>query len=151
VKRRTFIALVGGAAVAWPLAARAQQRVRRIGVLMGTAESDPEQKALVSALIQALADLGWREGHNIRIEYRWAFGDADRLEEYAAELGGLGLDVIFGQGTPAVTALERQAGTTPVIFVMVTDPVGSGLVANLAKPGGKLTGFSNYEYAMGGK
>jgi putative tryptophan/tyrosine transport system substrate-binding protein len=73
VKRRTFIALVGGAAVAWPLAARAQQRVRRIGVLMGTAESDPEQKALVSALIQALADLGWREGHNIRIEYRWAF------------------------------------------------------------------------------
>jgi putative ABC transport system substrate-binding protein len=101
VKRREFITLLGSAACAWPLAVSAQQRVRRIGVLMGTAESDPEQKALVSALIQALADLGWKEGHNIRIEYRWAFGDADRLEEYAAELAGLGLDVIFGQGTPA--------------------------------------------------
>jgi putative ABC transport system substrate-binding protein len=153
VKRREFITLLGGTSVAWPLAARAQQpdRMKRIGVLMGTAESDPEQKALVAAFVRALADFGWKDGGNVRIEYRWASGDADLLRAHAAELARLVPDVIFGQGTPIVTAMQRQSRTTPIVFVMVTDPIGSGLVASLANPGGNITGFSNYEYTMGGK
>jgi putative tryptophan/tyrosine transport system substrate-binding protein len=153
MKRREFITLVGGASVVWPLAARAQQgdRVRRIGVLMGTDESDPEQKALVSAFVHALADLGWRDGRNIRIDYRWASGDTGRLREQAAELAGLTPDVVVAQGTPATTALRHSTPATAIVFVMVTDPVGSGLVSSLAHPAGNITGFTNYEYTLGGK
>jgi putative tryptophan/tyrosine transport system substrate-binding protein len=153
MKRRTFITLLGGAAATWPLAARAQQpdQMRRIGVLMGTEESDPDQKALVSAFAQALADLGWRDGRNIRIEYRWASGDTGRLREKAAELASIAPDVVLAQGTAPTTALRQAAPATAIVFVMVTDPVGSGLVSSLAHPGGNITGFTNYEYALGGK
>ena len=153
MKRREFITLLGGSAVAWPLAARAQQgeRVRRIAVLMGTSEGDADQQARISALVRALADLGWREGSNIRIEYRWASGDAKRLQAHAAELTQSAPDVIFAQGTPATTALRRGTGTTPIVFVMVTDPIIDGLVASLARPGGNVTGFANYELTMGVK
>ncbi len=136
MKRREFITLLGGAAAAWPLAARAQQteQARRIGVLMGTADSDPDQKALVSVFTEA-----------------WAAGDIARLRASAAELARLALDAIFVQGTPATTALRQAAPTTPLIFVNVTDPVSSGLVSSLAHPGGNITGFTNYEFSMGGK
>jgi putative tryptophan/tyrosine transport system substrate-binding protein len=153
VKRREFIALLGGAAGAWPLAARAQQsdRARRIGVLMGTAESDPDQKAMVSVFTRALEDLGWKEGANIRIDRRWAEGDVAGLRTQASELARLGLDVILAQGTPATTALRQAAPTTPLVFVNISDPISSGLVSSLAYPGGNITGFTNYEFSMGGK
>jgi ABC-type uncharacterized transport system substrate-binding protein len=150
--RRAFVTMLGGAA-AWPLAARAQQseRVRRIGVLMGTAENDPDQRTLVATFVQALAELGWRDGGNIRIEHRWASGDPARLRALAEELTRLAPDLIFVQGTPGTTALQQAAGTIPILFVMVTDPISSGVVASLARPGGSATGFTNYELAMGGK
>jgi putative tryptophan/tyrosine transport system substrate-binding protein len=153
MKRREFISLLGGAAAAWPLAARAQQpdRVRRIGVLIGTAESDPDQKAMVSVFTRALEDLGWKEGANIRIERRWAEGDVAGLRTQASELARLGLDVSFAQGTLATTALRQAAPTTPLVFVNISDPIGSGLVSSLAYPGGNITGFTNYELSMGGK
>ena len=152
MKRREFITLIGGAA-AWPFAARAQQSpgVKRVGVLMGTADSDPDQKALVSVFSQALAELGWKEGINIHIEYRWAAGDAARLPSLSAELARLTPDAIFAQGTPATSALRRAAPTTPVVFVNVSDPVSTGLVSSLGHPGGNITGFTNYEFSMGGK
>jgi putative ABC transport system substrate-binding protein len=144
--------LVGGAAV-MPLAARAQQpdRMRQVGVLMGTSESDPNQKALVSAFTRSLADLGWKEGVNIRIERRWAEGELARLRTQAAELARIAPDALFAQGTPGTTALRQVAPTTPLVFVMITDPVSSGLVSSLAYPGGNITGFTNYEFSMGGK
>ena len=152
MRRREFITLVGSAAVAWPLAARAQpEGIERVGVLMGTADSDPDQKALVSVFSQALAELGWKEGTNIHIEYRWAAGDTARLPALSAELARLTPDAIFGQGTPVTTALRRAAPTTPVVFVNVSDPVSTGLVSSIARPGGNVTGFTNYEFSMGGK
>jgi putative ABC transport system substrate-binding protein len=153
MKRRKFISLLGGAAVAWPLKAHAQQRteIKRVGVLMGTAESDADQKALVSVFSQSLADFDWKEGANIHIEYRWAGGDTGRLPALAAELARLAPHAIFVQGTPATTALRRAAPTTPVVFVNVSDPVSTGLVSSLAHPGGNITGFTNYEFSMGSK
>src|SRR5262245_21332647 len=118
---------------------------------MGTAESDPDQKALVSAFGQALADHGWEDGRNVRLEYRWASGDAAHLREQAAKLASLTPEVVLAQGTPATTALRHAAPATAIVFVMVTDPVGSGLVSSLAHPGGHITGFTNYESTMGGK
>src|SRR6516162_185722 len=151
VGRRKFLATLGGAA-AWPLAAGAQQGggMRRIGVLMGTAQNDPDQKTSLAALLEGLAALDWRDGRNIHIEYRWAAGDPEQLRTYAAELGALSLEVVLTQGTPATAALRQAASTIPIVFVSVTDPVGSGLVVNLAHPGGNITGFSNYETSMGG-
>ena len=152
MRRREFLGALSGAA-AWSTAARAEQavRARRIAVVMGTADSDSDQKALVSVFTQALAALGWNEGTNIDIEYRWAAGDTARLRAYAAELARLAPDAIFVQGTPAATALRQAAPTTPLVFVNVTDPVSSGLVSSLARPGGNVTGFTNYEFSMGGK
>jgi putative tryptophan/tyrosine transport system substrate-binding protein len=152
IARRQFVAGLGGTVVGWPLAARAQQpTLPMVGVLMGTADSDPDQKALVSVFTQALLELGWKEGTNIHIEYRWAAGDTARLRDLAAELAHLAPNAIFAQGTPATTALRQAAPTTPVVFVNVTDPVSSGLVSSLAHPGGNITGFTNYEFSMGGK
>jgi putative tryptophan/tyrosine transport system substrate-binding protein len=158
MKRREVITLLGGVAVAQslfvPRVVRAQQPTgggRRVGILMGTAENDLEQRGLVSAFVQALADLGWHDGRNIRIEYRWASGDTDRLRAEAASLAAVAPDVIFCQGTPAATALHQAAPATPIVFVMVTDPIGTSLVTSLARPGGNITGFTNYEYSMGGK
>ena len=152
MRRRQFITLLGGAA-AWPLSAYAQQpqRIPQIGVLMGVAESDPGGQARIAAFQQGLADLGWTVGRNIHLEYRWAAGDIDRTRAYAAELVALAPEVLVGNGTPALTALRDATRSIPIVFVVVNDPVGQGFVANLARPGGNITGFSFLEYSMVGK
>jgi putative ABC transport system substrate-binding protein len=153
VKRREFITLLGGTAAAWPLAARAQQgeRVRRIGVLMNLTADDPETLARVTAFAQGLQELGWRDGRNVRIDYCWAAGDAGRFHRCAQELLALAPDVTLASATPSVVALQQTTRTVPIVFVGVADPVGAGLVASLARPGGNTTGFSIYEYGISGK
>jgi ABC-type uncharacterized transport system substrate-binding protein len=153
MRRREFITLLGGAAAAWPLAARAQQldRMRRLGVLMGFAEGDHEAQARIAGFKQALEGLGWTNGRNIEFNYRWTLGDADRMRVYARELVQLAPDVILSATTLALAAARQETGTVPIVFVNVSDPVGSGLVANLSRPGGNITGFSNFEPLMGGK
>jgi putative ABC transport system substrate-binding protein len=153
MRRRDFIKGIAGSAVAWPFAARAQQTrlVRRLGVLMAPQESDPEGKAQLSGFTQALAALGWIEGHNLQTEIRWGGGDANRARIYAKELVALQPDVILAQGTPVTAALQRQTQTIPIVFVVVTDPVGDGFVAGLAHPGGNITGFLTSESAITGK
>jgi len=152
VKRRAFITLVGGAAVVWPLAARAQQgeRVRRIGVLMNLAADDPEAPGRIAAFAQGLGELGWTTGNNVRIDYRWAANNPDRGRRYAEELIALAPDVILASGSAAARPL-LQATRTSIVFVQVIDPVGLGLVASLARPGGNATGFSTFEYSMSRK
>jgi putative ABC transport system substrate-binding protein len=153
MRRREFITLLGGAAVAWPLAAPAQQgeRVRRIGVLMNLAADDPETLARVTAFAQGLQELGWRDGRNVRIDYCWAAGDAGRFHRCAQELLALAPDVTLASAHPSVVALQQTTRTVPIVFVGVADPVGAGLVASLAQPGGNTTGFSIYEYGISGK
>jgi len=152
MKRREFISLLGGA-VAWPIAARAQQtgRVRRIGVLMNTAADDAQGQAWNAAFAQGLQQLGWEVGGNIRIDYRWGAGDTERFRKYAAELVALGPDVILGTAASIVAALQQVSRTIPIVFVSTIDPVGAGLVASLARPGGNATGFTSYEFSMSGK
>jgi ABC-type uncharacterized transport system substrate-binding protein len=152
-RRRQFITLLGGAAAAWPLAARAQQRerMRRIGVLAAYAENDPEAQARINAFRRALQELGWTEGHNVRMDYRWGTGDPDRARAFTTELLSLAPDVIVAHGTPALTALHRATRTIPVVFVSVIDPVGAGYVQSLPLPGGNITGFSTFEPEIGGK
>jgi putative ABC transport system substrate-binding protein len=152
MRRRQFISLLGGAA-AWPLAARAQQadRVRRIGVLMAYAESDQEGQAWVAAFREEFQKLGWRDGHNIRIDSRWAAADVDSRQRLAKELVALQPDLILTQNTPTTEAMLQQTRTIPIIFANVADPVGRGFVANLPRPGGNVTGFINLEGSMGGK
>jgi putative ABC transport system substrate-binding protein len=152
MQRREFITLLGGAAVAWPLAVRAQQseRMRRIGVLMAIAADDPEAKGRIAAFQQGLNESGWTDGRNVRIDYRWAVGDADRVR-YAAELVALAPDVILATTGATVGALQQASHTVPIVFVTVIDPVGGGWVASLARPGGNATGFAAYEFSMGGK
>jgi putative ABC transport system substrate-binding protein len=139
--------------VAWPLAARAQQgeQVRRIGVLIGGDENDPEWKRLLSAFTQALADLGWTDGRNVRMDLRWFGDDINRMRALAQELVGLQPDIIVATTTPATIALQRQTRTIPIVFATVSDPVASGIVARLDRPGGNITGFALYEAALGGK
>jgi putative ABC transport system substrate-binding protein len=152
VNRREFITLLGGAA-AWPLAARAQQpdRIRRIGVLMGFAEGDPIAQSMVAAFRSALPKLGWTEGSSVRIELRWAGPDFDRINRLAKEMADLRPDAILGQTTPVVRALAREMPTSPIVFVTVSDPIGSGFAASLARPGGNITGFTVDDSALGGK
>jgi putative ABC transport system substrate-binding protein len=152
MKRREFVAFLGGAA-AWPLAARAQQpdRMRRIGVLMGWSESDPEYRARVDAVVQGLAQLGWTEGRNLRVDVRWTNGDTERARTLAKELVGLQPDVILATTTPPTAALQRETRTIPIVFAVVSDPIGAGFVTSLARPGGNITGFTSVEAAMGGK
>jgi putative ABC transport system substrate-binding protein len=152
LRRRQFLTLLGGAAV-WPLAAHAQQseRMRRIGVLMNLAADDREALTRVTALVQRLQELGWTEGHNVRIDTRWAAGDADSFRRYAGELVALAPDVILSSGTPSAAALQQATRSVPIVFVQVVDPVGSGFVENLARPGGNMTGFSVFEYGISGK
>ena len=152
MKRRQFITLLGGAAVAWPLAARAQQalRVRRVGVLMGAVESDPARRSQLAAFRGALAKLGWREGSNLGIEVRWG-ADPELCARYAAELVALGPEVLLADSSPSLEALHRQTRTIPIVFVTVADPVGQGFVANLAHPGGNITGFSVFDAPMASK
>jgi putative ABC transport system substrate-binding protein len=151
MRRREFIALFGGAAV-WPLAARAQQsnRVRLVGVLLAMAPSDPEAPPRVKAFEAGLRELGWTEGRNLRLEYRWASDDATLLRSQATELVGLAPDLILATSTPVLAAL-RQGSPLPIVFVQVTDPVGGGFVPNLARPGGYLTGFTSFEFTIGSK
>jgi putative ABC transport system substrate-binding protein len=153
MRRREFITLIGGAGLAWPLAALAEQaqRMRRVGVLMGVAENDPEGQARVAAFRQGLADLSWADGRNVHIDYRWAAGDTDRIRAYTSELVALAPDVLVGNGTSALTALRDATQSIPIVFILVNDPVGQGFIANLARPGGNITGFSFLEYSMIGK
>jgi len=150
VRRREFITLLGGAVAAWPLAAHAQQneRMRRIGVLMPFAKDNPEAQARTAAFLQELQKLGWTEGRNLQIEYR---GDTDDLRKAATELVTSSPDVILGNGTPAVAALQQATRTVPIVFASVADPVSGGFVASLAKPGGNITGFTNVDYGIGAK
>src|SRR6266702_778904 len=153
MKRRDFITLVAGAAAAWPLAARAQQpeRMRLIGVLMAYAENDSTAQSWLAAFRAALAKLGWTEGSNLRIELRWSAADADRMRTLAKELVDLRPNAILGVTTPAVGALARETRTIPIVFAGVTDPIGAGFAANLAHPGGNITGFTANDPALGGK
>jgi putative tryptophan/tyrosine transport system substrate-binding protein len=149
MRRREFITLVGGAAATWPLTTRAQQ-MRRIGMLLAFSESDLEGQSRVAAFQKGLQELGWMDGRNVRIDYRWAVGDADRVR-YAAELVAIAPDVILATTGATVGALQQASRSVPIVFVTVIDPVGGGWVASLARPGGNATGFATYEFSMGGK
>jgi putative ABC transport system substrate-binding protein len=153
LRRRQFITLLGSAAAAWPLAARAQQgeRGRRIGVLMNLAADDAEGQARIAAFLQGLQQLGWTDGGNVRIDYRWAAGDASRFQRYAEELLALAPDVILASATPSIQALQRATRTVPIVFALVADPVGAGIVESLARPGGNTTGFTPNEYGISAK
>src|SRR6266850_5184489 len=152
VRRRDFIVLLSGAATAWPFAVRAQQgsRVRRIGVFMSLAEDDPESQTRLAAFVQGLKELGWANGHNVRIDYIWGAGDVDGYQRYAAELVARSPDVILASG-PIVRTLEQETRTVPIVFVQAIDPLGSGGIASLARPGGNATGFASIEYPISGK
>jgi len=152
MKRREFITLLGGAA-AWPLVARVQQgdRVRRIGVLMPGDENDPVRKTEVSTFTQALADLGWTDGRNVRVDLRWAGDDINRIRALARELVGLQPDIIVTAGTPATAVVQRETRTIPIVFANVANPVAGGIVARLDRPSGNITGFATFEAPLGGK
>jgi putative ABC transport system substrate-binding protein len=153
VRRREFITLLGGAA-AWPLAARSQQpeRMRRLGFLWSVfAADDSEGQARGNAFVQGLQELGWSVGRNLRVDYRWGLGDADRLRRAVQELVSLSPDVLFAAGDLAATELQQATRSLPIVFTNVADPVGAGLVQSLARPGGNITGFMNIEYGQGGK
>src|SRR5262245_30706346 len=152
IRRRAFISLLGGAA-AWPLAARAQQAsgMRRIGVLMNLAADDPEAPARVAALAQGLGELGWAAGRNVMIDYRWGAGDTERIRKHAAELVALAPQVILVNSSQAVAILLQATRTVPIVFVGLPDPVGAGFVDSLARPGGNVTGFMEFEYSQSGK
>jgi len=152
MQRRDFITLLSGAAATWPLAARAQQpeQMRRIGVL-SNAPADAQGQSGVEAFQQALRQLGWSDGRNVRIDVRWGENDPDRDRKYAAELVALAPDVLLAAGTLSVAALQKATRSVPIVFVRVSDPVGGGLVESLARPGGNTTGFMNFEYNLSGK
>jgi putative ABC transport system substrate-binding protein len=153
MRRREFISLLGGAAAIWPVAARAQQseRVRRIGIILPAAADDPEWQAWLGAFLQALAQLGWSIGHNVRIDTRWATTNAAEIRMHAAELASLAPDVILAAGTSTVGPMLQATRTVPVVFPNVGDPVGAGFVESLARPGGNGTGFLAFEYSLSGK
>ena len=153
MQRREFITLLGGAAAAWPLAARAQQpeRVRRIGVLYSLAEDDPESVMRRAAFEQAIKELGWTIGGNLRIDYRWARNDPELIRKFAAELVALAPDVILTSGSLVVEPMIRATRNIPIVFLQVIDPVGSGLIESMAHPGGNVTGFTQFEYSLAGK
>ena len=152
-RRREFITLLGGAAVAWPLAAHAQQgeRMRRIGVLLPAAENDPEFQARMRAFQQGLLESGWSIGRNVQLDVRWAGPNAAKIRQQAEELVAIAPDVIFATGGTPVAALQQINRSLPIVFVQVPDPVGAGFVDSLAQPGGRVTGFTQYEYGVGAK
>jgi putative ABC transport system substrate-binding protein len=152
MRRREFVTLIGVAA-AWPIAARAQQgeRMRRIGVLTINAEDDPEYRASIAQFVQGLASFGWTEERNIQIDRRYAAGDVERMRVFAKELVGLAPDVLFTSSTPASVALWRETKSIPTVFAQVSDPIGEGFVASLARPGGHMTGLTNFEPSLGAK
>lgn len=152
MERRQFVAVLGGAA-AWPLMAHAQQsgQMRRIGVLLGSATDDPQVVAGLAAFKAALGELGWIEGRNVQIDYRFGATDTDRINALAKQLVALQPDLILGQSTPVTAALQHETKTIPIVFVIVSDPVGSGFVTSLSRPGGNITGFINIEDSLSGK
>ena len=151
--RREFITLLGDAAAAWPVAARAQQgeQMRRIGILVNVSESDREGRARFEAFLQGLQQLGWTDGRNVRLDIRWGAGDLDRIRRYAAELVALAPDVILAITSSTVAALQQATSTVPIVFVGVIDPIGAGFLESMARPGGNATGFTAFEYAIGAK
>jgi putative tryptophan/tyrosine transport system substrate-binding protein len=153
MRRREFITLVGGAVVAWPLAARAQQseRTRRIGVLLNIRADDPQSQARLAAFAQGLQRLGWTIGQNILLDYRWGSGDAEAMRQHANELVALAPDVILAHSSAALAPLLQVTRTIPIVFTIVADPVSAGYVEGLARPGGNATGFTNFEYGIAGK
>ena len=153
IGRRAFITLLGGAAAAWPLAARAQQpeRMRRIGMLLPATADDPEFQARVGAFLQGLALLGWTIGRNVRIDIRWATANAADIRRHAAELAALAPDVILAHGASSVGPLLQATRTVPIVFPVISDPVAAGFVDSLARPGGNATGFMLFEYSLSGK
>jgi putative ABC transport system substrate-binding protein len=153
VRRRDFIKVIAGSTAVWPLAARAQQtdHRRRLGVLISASEADAEGQARAAALRLGLLERGWVEGRNLEIYYRWGGGDPSRLRAYAAELTALNPDVIFAAPSAALAAVQRVTRTIPVVFAQVSDPVGAGFVVSLAHPGGNITGFALFEFAVGAK
>src|SRR5262249_46850130 len=154
LRRREFITLLGGAAAAWPLAARAQQtteRVRRIGVLMNTTAVDPEGQARIAALHQGLQERGWTLGRNARVDVRWGAFDADSSRPYASELVALAPEAIVASARAAMGSLQHMRTVPPIVFVSIVDPVGAGFVESLARPGGNITGFAQFEYSLSAK
>jgi putative ABC transport system substrate-binding protein len=154
IRRRNLLTLLGGAAAAWPVGAWGQQpqRMRRIGVFMNLAADDPTSQVRIAAFLQRLGELGWTVGRNVRIDVRWGGGDpAERLRAHAAELVALKPDVIMAVASPVVMAIQQADNTAPIVFVGLIDPVATGLVASLARPGGNATGFTQFEYALSGK
>jgi putative ABC transport system substrate-binding protein len=153
MRRREFIRLIGGAAAAWPLAARAQQpdRLRRIGFVTVNDESDPEAQLMVAAFRKGLEEFGWTDGRNIRIDYRFGGGDATLMPKLAKELVELRPDMIVAATTTAATAVRQLTLSIPIVFVQVPDPVAAGFVTNLARPDGNITGFTNFEFSIGGR
>ncbi len=152
MNRREFITLLGGAAVAWPLASRGQTNpMKRLAVLMGISKDDPESKARLTALGEGLESVGWKEGQNLHIEYRYAAGDLNRIRSYAAEIVRMSPDVILVNSAQALAALREETRTIPIVFAQVADPVVAGLVASLAYPGGNITGFTQFEPSVGEK
>jgi ABC transporter substrate binding protein len=153
IERRKFLATLGGAAVAWPLAARAQQgeRMRRIGALMNTATESADGQARFAAFVHGLQQLGWTDGRNARLDVRWAAGDPERIRRYAAELVALAPDVILATGGTNLGPLRQVSRTVPTVFTGVSDPVGAGFVDSLARPGGNATGFISFEWNISGK
>jgi putative ABC transport system substrate-binding protein len=153
LKRREFITLLGGATAAWPLVARAQhgERMRHIGALIGSTANDPDAQVRYAAFLQGLQQLGWTDGRNVRIDIRWTGGNADDIRRYAAELVALAPDVILAGGGNTLEALLRATRTVPIVFAFVADPVGSGFVDSLSRPGGNATGFLQFEYSLSAK
>ena len=153
MKRRAFITLLGGAVAAWPMLSRAQEtdRMRRVGALIGGAETDPEFQARVAAFRQNLEKLGWSEGKNIRTDYRFTAASRERTESFAKELVALQPDVIFASSTLPAAALHRESRTIPIVFGIVGDPIASGFVVSLSRPGGNMTGFTPLESSISGK
>ena len=152
MRRREFLAGLGGAA-GWPLVANAQrpERLRSVGVLMNFQEGDAEGKVRLSAFLQRMKELGWSEDRNLKLFYRWSGADVERMRGFAKELVALAPDLIVGVGTPVVRALAHETSSIPILFTQVSDPIGSGIVPNLARPGGNITGFTLFEFSIGSK
>ena len=154
MRRREFLLLLGGTAGAWPLAAHAQSKsksVRRVAVLMPYSANDPQAQKRNAAFLQALQQLGWIVGQNVEIEYRWSAGNEDDTRKYAADLVALAPDVIFTAGSAAIEPLRRATRTVPIVFALVPDPIGAGFVDSLARPGGNITGFTQFDYNIATK
>ena len=152
MQRRNFLGVLGGAVTIWPLVARAQpaETMRRIALLIDAPQDDRSRPRL-GAFVQGLADLGWSEGRNLQIDIRWGANNSEKSRNLAAELLALNPDVVLTSGSPATTAMRQASATTPIVFALVADPVGGGFVDSLARPGGNVTGFTLFEYAIGGK